>query len=116
MNPIAEEILSYLGVSDDESLEHYGVKRRSGRYPWGSGEDPFQHAPDFYNRVREYEKQGLITGLAMHPLYVGTIFKKVNTAYFGFSGNDPDGLCDASSPVGFASAEGTLSEDSVSSF
>lgn len=60
-------------------------------------------------------KQGLITGLAMHPLYVGTIFKKVNTAYFGFSGNDPDGLCDASSPVGFASAEGTLSEDSVSS-
>ena len=60
MNPIAEEIKSYYGCgSDEEILEHYGIKRRSGRYPWGSGEDPFQHAPDFYNRVREYEKQGL---------------------------------------------------------
>ena len=32
-------------------LMHYGIKRRSGRYPWGSGEDPFQHSPDFYSRV-----------------------------------------------------------------
>lgn len=23
-------------------LYHYGVKRRSGRYPWGSGERPYQ--------------------------------------------------------------------------
>lgn len=23
-------------------LEHYGMPRRSGRYPWGSGEDPYQ--------------------------------------------------------------------------
>ena len=22
---------------------HYGVARRSGRYPWGSGENPYQH-------------------------------------------------------------------------
>lgn len=27
-------------VSDE--LMHYGVKRKSGRYPWGSGERPFQ--------------------------------------------------------------------------
>ena len=32
MNPIAEEILM-----------HYGMPRRSGRYPWGSGENPYQH-------------------------------------------------------------------------
>lgn len=24
-------------------LEHYGTKRRSGRYKWGSGENPYQH-------------------------------------------------------------------------
>lgn len=24
-------------------LYHYGTKRHSGRYPWGSGEDPYQH-------------------------------------------------------------------------
>lgn len=40
-------------------LMHYGMPRRSGRYPWGSGEDPFQHAPDFYARVKQYKKNGL---------------------------------------------------------
>lgn len=24
-------------------LEHYGVPKRSGRYPWGSGKNPFHH-------------------------------------------------------------------------
>ena len=24
----------------DDILMHYGVKRRSGRYPYGSGDDP----------------------------------------------------------------------------
>lgn len=48
MNPIAEDILM-----------HYGVKRRSGRYPWGSGEDPYQHSGDFLSRVQELRKQGM---------------------------------------------------------
>ncbi len=26
----------------EDTLVHYGIKRRSGRYPWGSGEDPYQ--------------------------------------------------------------------------
>lgn len=30
-----------------ETLEHSGVKRRSGRYEWGSGEIPYQHEPWF---------------------------------------------------------------------
>lgn len=61
MNPVAEEIESYLGVgsmSDDEYLEHYGMPRRSGRYPWGSGEDPYQHGRDFLGRVDELKKSG----------------------------------------------------------
>lgn len=36
----------------DEKMLHYGVKRRSGRYPWGSGEDPRQHESGF---LKEYE-------------------------------------------------------------
>lgn len=40
-------------------LEHYGVKRRSGRYPWGSGEDPYQGAKSFQAQVKELRKQGL---------------------------------------------------------
>ena len=47
MNPTAEEILM-----------HYGVKRRSGRYPWGSGDSPYQHSGDFLSRVQDLRSQG----------------------------------------------------------
>lgn len=30
--------------SVNDILEHYGVKRRSGRYPWGSGKRPYQNS------------------------------------------------------------------------
>ena len=29
--------------SNEEFLAHIGVARRSGRYPWGSGDNPYQH-------------------------------------------------------------------------
>ena len=59
MNRIAEEILSYYGYSDDPELMHYGMPRRSGRYPWGSGDDPYQHdSRDFLGRVDEMRKSG----------------------------------------------------------
>lgn len=59
MNPIAEEIRSYIGTNDSsDSLAHYGMPRRSGRYPWGSGEDPYQHSQDFLGRVDEMRKAG----------------------------------------------------------
>ena len=42
-----------------EYLMHYGMPRRSGRYPWGSGEDPYQHGSgDFLSRVEDMKKQG----------------------------------------------------------
>ena len=48
MNYIAEDILM-----------HYGIPRRSGRYPWGSGDDPYQHGgKDFLGRIDELKKQG----------------------------------------------------------
>ena len=39
-------------------LKHYGTPRHSGRYPWGSGEDP-QRSKSFGTRVSELKKQGL---------------------------------------------------------
>lgn len=42
-----------------DELMHYGVKRRSGRYPWGSGENPYQHSGDFLARVESLQKEGL---------------------------------------------------------
>lgn len=42
----------------DDVLMHYGMPRRSGRYPYGSGEDPYQHeSRDFLGRVDEMRKQ-----------------------------------------------------------
>ena len=62
MNQVAEEIESYIGIgsmTDEEYLEHYGMPRRSGRYPWGSGDDPYQHGSrDFLGRVDELKKNG----------------------------------------------------------
>lgn len=59
MNPIAEEIRSYYGSGNDENfLEHYGMPRRSGRYPWGSGDNPYQRSVDFLGRIEELKKNG----------------------------------------------------------
>ena len=56
-NPVADDIASYFGmaemVEEDLYLEHYGMPRRSGRYPYGSGENPFQHGRDFLGRIKE---------------------------------------------------------------
>nr|DAR15009.1 MAG TPA: RNA dependent RNA polymerase [Caudoviricetes sp.] len=41
-------------------LMHYGVKRRSGRYPWGSGKEPYQRSGDFLSRVEELSRQGAV--------------------------------------------------------
>ena len=40
-------------------LAHYGVKRKSGRYPWGSGKDPHQHSGDFLSTVKDLKAKGL---------------------------------------------------------
>lgn len=43
---------------DDDILQHYGMPRRSGRYPWGSGENGYQRTGDFLSRVEELKKTG----------------------------------------------------------
>lgn len=59
MNPVAEEIRSYIGAEGNtDILAHYGMPRRSGRYPWGSGQDPYQHSRDFLSRVDDMRKAG----------------------------------------------------------
>lgn len=53
-----DEYYSFYDVFDD-ILYHYGMPRHSGRYPWGSGEDPYQHSGDFVSRVQAYKKSGM---------------------------------------------------------
>ena len=44
---------------EDDIIKHYGTPRRSGRYPWGSGENPYQHEDWWLNEYRKYKDQGL---------------------------------------------------------
>jgi len=55
MNPIAEDILKHYGKSKLDGAPGPG----SGRYPLGSGKNPYQHSGDFLSRVEELSKQGL---------------------------------------------------------
>lgn len=50
-----EELFEYMSENE---LMHYGMPRRSGRYPWGSGKEPYQHAQDFLGRIESLEKKG----------------------------------------------------------
>ena len=41
-----------------DTLIHFGTKRHSGRYPWGSGQKPFQ-SMDLLAKVNSLKKKGL---------------------------------------------------------
>ena len=44
---------------EERYLVHYGTPRHSGRYPWGSGEYPYQRTGNFLSRYEELKTQGL---------------------------------------------------------
>ena len=57
MSSVLEEMRAVLD-GDEEALFHYGTKFHSGRYPYGSGDDPYQHGGDFLSRVERLRKDG----------------------------------------------------------
>lgn len=42
----------------DDYLMHYGTPRHSGRYPWGSGDDPYQSSRGFIGYANQLKKDG----------------------------------------------------------
>lgn len=46
-------------VDEEDYLAHYGILRKSGRYPWGSGKDESTRAQTFLGMVADCRKQGL---------------------------------------------------------
>lgn len=42
----------------DAYVAHYGIARRSGRYPWGSGGNPYQRGKDLLGMIKELEDKG----------------------------------------------------------
>lgn len=57
MSSVLDEMRAVLEGNEDE-LMHYGTKYHSGRYPYGSGEDPYQHEGDFLTRIDRLKKEG----------------------------------------------------------
>ena len=43
--------------SEGNSLMHYGTPRHSGRYPWGSGENPYQRYGDLYSNYNRLKAE-----------------------------------------------------------
>ena len=43
----------------ENSLAHYGILRKSGRYPWGSGKNPLQRSKTFLDIIEQHKKDGL---------------------------------------------------------
>lgn len=43
---------------EEDYFAHYGILRKSGRYPWGSGGTPAERAGTFLGMVDELKKQG----------------------------------------------------------
>ena len=46
-------------LDEETYLAHYGIKRRSGRYPWGSGDNPQQRSKSFLEITNELRKEGM---------------------------------------------------------
>jgi len=55
-----ESFKAYEELEEGLYLEHYGTPRHSGRYPWGSGKNPYQHeSADWLGRVDKFRAKGL---------------------------------------------------------
>lgn len=66
-----------------DHLEHYGLPRRSGRYKYGSGKDPYQHsgrrASHLESSSKKRKRQNVLSVTTLlQILGIPEIFKKPN--------------------------------------
>lgn len=59
-------------MTQEAELMHYGILRKSGRYPWGSGKDEYTRSRTLQGMVEDLKRQGLtekdiIKGLGLKP-------------------------------------------------
>ena len=86
-----EEFENLEPYEDDDELQHYGTPRHSGRYPWGSGENPYQRTDmfgSFEDKVVEAVFGGQ-PGVSRHP-GSGKAEYNDNNLYVRFCCNDAD--------------------------
>lgn len=56
---MSDELYSIDEFDEQKDARHEGVKRRSGRFPYGSGKNPYQHERDFIGRIRKMRDDGM---------------------------------------------------------
>jgi hypothetical protein len=54
-----EDYFEHYAPGDENQLEHYGVLRKSGRYPWGSGGPEYASNAGFLGMIEGLKNQGL---------------------------------------------------------
>ena len=74
----------------EDTLIHYGTPRHSGRYPWGSGKNPYQHGSgakflyeyrDIKNRLKEEGKDPSDANIAHEMGMSSNEFRRLRTIY-----------------------------------
>lgn len=77
--PPEEDLITHFGLDEedrDDILMHYGTPRHSGRYPWGSGENPYQRYANFTGHVKRMRDAGLNdTEIAKSMKMTTTVFR-----------------------------------------
>jgi DNA-binding NarL/FixJ family response regulator len=67
-------------IDETQYLAHYGILRKSGRYPWGSGGTAEKRSKDFFDHVSNLRKQGLSdTDIARGFGMTTTEFRRVSS-------------------------------------
>jgi len=81
-----EEVLRQRGISEEgiNTLLHVGVKYRSGRYKYGSGENPYQHDNRTFMSARREMQQAGMTEVEIAKAFgvsTGQLRARVNVAH-----------------------------------
>lgn len=67
-------------IDETQYLAHYGILRKSGRYPWGSGGTAEKRSKDFFDHVSNLRRQGLTdTEIAKGFGMTTTEFRRVSS-------------------------------------
>lgn len=69
-----------MSIQWNKELYHYGVPRRSGRYKWGSGEDPYHHGASAPRQIRKQYKQDMKSAKAEYKANKGSDKKSAKAA------------------------------------
>lgn len=59
MDDYDKELIESEYADSSIDIQHYGTPRHSGRYPWGSGDNPYQHNKNFHHTYNRLHNEGV---------------------------------------------------------